>query len=35
MKIKEVQYQRLFTLGKYNNERIGFVAEFSNGKGGF
>jgi len=27
MKIKEVQYQRLFTLGKYNNERIGFVAE--------
>jgi len=27
MKIKEVQYQRLFTLGNYNNERIGFVAE--------
>ncbi|MCD6402401.1 hypothetical protein J7L36_00900 [bacterium] len=27
MKIKEVQYQRLFTLGKYNNERIGFIAE--------
>jgi len=27
MRIKEVQYQRLFTLGKYNNERIGFVAE--------
>ena len=27
MKVKEVQYQRLFTLGSYNNERIGFVAE--------
>ena len=27
MRIKEVQYQRLFTLGNYNNERIGFVAE--------
>jgi len=27
MKIREITYQRLFTFGYYQNERIGFTAE--------
>lgn len=31
MKIKEIRYERLFNLKGYNNERIGFTAELSEG----
>jgi len=32
MKIKEVKFEKLFSLEKYNNERIGFVAEVEEGE---
>jgi len=32
MKVKEVYFEKLFSLEKYNNERIGFRAEVSEGE---
>ncbi len=32
MKVKEVKFEKLFSLEKYNNERIGFVAEVEEGE---
>lgn len=32
MRIKEVRFEKLFSLAKYNNERIGFVAEVEEGE---
>lgn len=29
-KIKSISYERLFNLGNFNNEKIGFIAEFEN-----
>lgn len=31
MRIKEVRFEKLFSLAKYNNERIGFTAEIGKG----
>ena len=32
MKVKEVHFEKLFSLEKYNNERIGFTAEIEEGE---
>jgi len=32
MPVKEVSYQRLFTLGNYNNEKIGIIATIGEGE---